>query len=96
VRRAAKVDANQHTLVAELRAMGFSVISLAAFGRGCPDLLVGRYGINILVEVKDGSLAPSRRQLNTEQREFHDAWRGPIIVAHTADEVLEACRNQPW
>jgi hypothetical protein len=40
-RRAAKVDANHSAIVEALRKVGCKVLSLAANGKGCPDLLVG-------------------------------------------------------
>jgi Holliday junction resolvase len=52
VRRAARTDANQDGIVAALRGAGASVQSLAATGKGCPDLLVGWRGANLLMECK--------------------------------------------
>ncbi len=81
MRRAAKVDDNHVDIVETLRARGITVLSLAAVGRGCPDLLVGIHGHDLLVEVKDGSKPPSRRRLNPEQERFHNMWAGaPITV----------------
>ena len=89
VRRAAKTDDNQAEIVAALRACGYSVLSLAAVGQGCPDLLVGHPTGNILIEVKDGSKSPSRRVLTDDQVEFFNAWRGPAYVAATVEQALE-------
>ena len=63
MRRAAKVDANQTEIVKALRQVGASVQSLAATGKGCPDLLVGIRGLNFLIEVKDGAKPRSDRKL---------------------------------
>lgn len=41
MRRAARTDANQTAIVEALRKCGASVQSLAAVGKGVPDLLVG-------------------------------------------------------
>ena len=41
MRQAAKVDDNQAAIVEALRSLGASVESLAAVGKGVPDLLVG-------------------------------------------------------
>ena len=48
MRRAAKIDENQPEIVDALRAMGCSVTILSAVGNGCPDILVGFRGINLL------------------------------------------------
>ena len=88
MRRAAKVDANQAEIVAALRGVGCSVQPLHAVGGGVPDLLVGKGGVNLLVEVKDGSKRPSARRLNAVQQEWHDAWRGNVAVVSSVAEAL--------
>lgn len=54
-----RIDGNQAQIVRALRQVGATVLSLADMGDGCPDLLVGFRGFNILLEVKDGSASPS-------------------------------------
>ena len=54
MRRAAKIDANHGDIVEALRGIGCSVLSLAPLGKGAPDLLVGYWGRNTILEVKDG------------------------------------------
>jgi Holliday junction resolvase len=89
VRRAAKIDANQTAIVSALRAAGATVQSLAAVGKGCPDLLVGHQGSTYLMECKDGRKSPSRRELTPDQIEWHVEWRGgPCIVVSSPDEAL--------
>jgi Holliday junction resolvase len=90
MRRAAKIDANQPEIVKALGAAGCSVWSLAAVGQGFPDLIVGRQGRNYLLEVKDGSLAPSKRKLTQDERDFHAAWRGHVVTVNTVAEALDA------
>lgn len=90
MRRRPRVDRNQARVIAALRNAGCSVLPLSAVGCGCPDLLVGFRGQNLLMEVKDGELAPSRRVLTPDQREFHGAWRGAIAVVKSVDEAIEA------
>lgn len=95
MRRAAKVDSNHGEVVAALRAAGCGVLSLAAVGRGCPDLLVHSPKwpfTTVLIEVKDGSKPPSARKLTPDQEAFHAKWEGPIWVVTTADQALEAMR----
>lgn len=89
MRRAAKVDGNHSDVVDALEAAGATVQSLAAVGRGCPDLLVGYLGRNWLFEVKDGSLSPSRRALTDDQIKWHGGWRGAVEVINGAEEALQ-------
>ncbi len=89
MRRASKVDANQEQVVSVLRGYGASVQSLAAVGKGVPDLLVGYRGTNFLLEVKDGKKPPSQTQLTPDQQEWHLQWKGdkPVIVYSPTDAV---------
>lgn len=90
-RRAAKVDDNQREIVDALRKRGCFVQSLAPIGTGCSDLLVGRNGKWLLMEVKDGSKTPSQRQLTPQQVQFilDCRNRGPIHVVETVEQALE-------
>lgn len=88
--RAAKVDANQSDVVAALRQVGCSVQLLHMVGKGCPDLLVGRAGLNVLIECKDGSKPPSARKLTPDQEIWHDNWRGQVTVVCSVHEALVA------
>jgi Holliday junction resolvase len=87
-RRAARIDQNQVAIVNGLRQAGCSVLSLAAIGGGCPDLLCGRQGVNLLIEVKNGRKSPSARALTAEQLEFLDSWRGTAVVVNSLEEAL--------
>lgn len=86
--RAAKVDATQAAIVAALRKAGCSVQSLASVGKGCPDLVVGIRGMNLLVECKDGGKVPSARRLTPDQCEWHIFWRGQVAVVNNVAEAL--------
>lgn len=90
MRRAAKVDGNQTDIVDALRAAGCSVRITSAVGSGFPDIVVGRAGVTYLLEIKDGSLQPSRQKLTPDEREFANAWRGHYAVAANIDEALAA------
>jgi Holliday junction resolvase len=80
MRKNGKVDANHATIVGALRSAGCSVVSLADVGNGCPDILVGVAGYNILMEIKDGSKPASARGLTKDQERFHMLWRGEIFI----------------
>lgn len=90
MRRAAKVDANQREVVAALRGAGASVQLLHAVGEGCPDLLVGYKGLNMLLEVKDGSKPPSAQKLTPQQEAWHQDWRGHAVVVNSPEAALAA------
>lgn len=84
-----KVDANQKEIVAALREIGATVQHLHGVGSGCPDLLCGFAGQNILLEVKDGDKPPSARKLNKWQQKWHDEWNGQVAVVNSIDEALK-------
>jgi hypothetical protein len=88
MRRAAKVDRNQAEIVAALRAAGATVQPLHAVGQGCPDLLVGFRGRNLLIECKDGAKSLSRRALTDRQQEWHGGWKGTVAVVEDAPAAL--------
>ena len=100
-RRAAKVDDNQAEIVAALRAVpGCTVTSLAAVGRGCPDLLVGFRSptgdpTNFLIEVKDAAKKPSARCLTPDQELWHLEWKGSVHVAETVAQALKVIGVDP-
>lgn len=86
--RAAKVDANQTDITAALRQMGASVQHLHTVGAGCPDLLVGFRGVNLLVEVKDGEKVPSKRKLTPDEQEWHEQWRGQVSIVESVEDAV--------
>ena len=95
MRRAARIDGNQTEIVQALRAAGATVQSLAAVGHGCPDLLVGMHGTSYLMEVKDGSLAPSRRRLTPDEAAWHAMWQGHVAVVESAADALACIGKAP-
>lgn len=88
MRRAAKIDANQGDIVQAFRALGCSVAITSAVGDGFPDLVVGINGLNVLVEVKDGSRPPSERKLTPAQVVFHEGWRGQAVVVISVEQAV--------
>jgi len=85
VRTAARVDATHGEIVATLRRAGCNVLSLAAVGSGCPDLLVGAHGKLTLLEVKS-----EHGHLNPEQVRFKEIWGHCVRVVRTPAEALMA------
>lgn len=86
--RAAKVDSNQSEIVQAMRRMGASVQHIHAVGKGCPDIICGFRGVNLLVEVKDGDKPPSKRRLTPDEIEWHDLWRGQVAIVESIDDAL--------
>ena len=84
--RARRTDANQQSLVKELRAVpGVSVWPVNA---RC-DLIVGYCGRNYLFEVKDPGKPESARKLTDREQKFHDEWQGQIAVVETLEDCLK-------
>jgi hypothetical protein len=87
MRRASKVDANHATIVAAFKALGCTVQSLAAVGKGVPDLLVAFAGLNHLVECKDGSKPKSSRKQTPAQVAWASTWRAPRHLVESVEDV---------
>ena len=83
MRRAAKVDANQTEIVDALRRVGASVQPLHMVGQGCPDLLVGYFDRNFLLECKVG-----KGKLTDDQKTWHGDWRGQAFIVRSPEEAL--------
>lgn len=94
MRRAAKVDDNQKDLVKLLRRLGYSVEPSHMMGRGFPDLVLGQWGVNFLVEIKDSNKVPSKQALTEDQEEFHLGWKGQVDVLNSEDEVIKWDQKQ--
>lgn len=82
---AKKVDINQKEIVAALRKIGATVQTLHEVGKGCPDLLVGFKGVNLLMEIKNPEYSG---KLTEREAEWHDAWKGEVWIVETVDEAL--------
>ena len=89
MRTAARTDANQKAIVSALRQIGCSVQPLHMVGKGCPDILVGYRGLNILLEIKDGSKPPSKRKLTPDEITFFEKWRGQVRVCESVQEAID-------
>ena len=88
-----RVDENQSAIVKFLRDVGCSVLSLSEIGRGCPDLLVGFRGRNVLLEVKNPMKPKADRQLTSAEGKWIKGWRGQVAVVETVDDALRAVRE---
>ena len=94
--RRARIDANQPEIVKALRWAGATVAMTHMVGSGFPDIVVGLNGKTVLMEIKDGSLPPSRRRLTPDETAFHDNWLGSVYVVESVDDafrVLDTMRT---
>jgi Holliday junction resolvase len=80
MKKAARKDANQAQLIADLRRLGASVSVLN--GAGLPDLLVGHRRTNYLIEVKT-----ARGVLTKPQCDFMATWAGAVYVVRNLTEA---------
>lgn len=90
MRRAAKVDKNHSEIVTQLRQTfgPGCVLDLSRVGQGCPDILVGVRGKNILLEIKsDGG------SLTDDQRGWHRVWWGQAHVVYNFEEALQVIED---
>ena len=85
-RYAKHTDSNHTSIVNALRLFGCSVEPITG-SKGTPDLLVGCFGIDQLVEVKPLVGETRRRELRASQEEWHARWRGrKPVVLRTVDD----------
>jgi Holliday junction resolvase len=82
----ARIDSNHKEIVAALREVGATVVSLAAMKHGCPDLLVGYAGETLLMEIKKDAKA----KFTLDQLDFIGKWKGGAISR--VDSVEAAIR----
>ena len=88
MRRNAKADDNQPQIVKAFRQLGYSVAHTHTIGKGFPDIVIGRDGVNTLVEIKDGLKTKSQRQLTPDEKEFHEAWQGKVVIIESIEDVI--------
>lgn len=91
--RVARVDANQAEIVDLFRRCGWSVHCTHTVGNGFPDLVVGKHGLNILLEIKNPAQSKRDQRLTKAEAEFHETWRGRVFVVQSASEALRACEE---
>ena len=93
MRKYARKDSNHKEIIQAFRDLGASVFDTAALGSGFPDCVLGFRGQNVLVEIKDGSLPPSKRKLTPDEQKFHAVWLGRVVIINNIDEAVELIKN---
>ncbi len=90
---ARRVDANQPEIVKTLRQLGGTVQILSDVGKGCPDIILGIFNHNWLIEIKDGQKPPSGQRLTEHEQRFFDSWKGQVCVIKSVDEAINFVNN---
>lgn len=91
-RWAARTDKTHKPIVDALRHIGCSAVSLAAVGKGCPDILVATpSGVTLCMEVKSpgGQRKRGKTQARTDaaQADWHENWKGLVAVVESVEEA---------
>ncbi|MFM2134483.1 MAG: hypothetical protein RL156_1764 [Bacteroidota bacterium] len=90
MRRAARRDDNESSIVKALRDAGATVYFI---DQPC-DLIVGYEGKTLLFEVKDGNKPPSARKLTENEQKFFDTWTGgPAYVVDSIQAALAVMKG---
>ena len=79
-----RTDTNHKEITEAFRILGYSVFDASKMGGGFPDIVVGKNGVNYLVEIKT-----AKGKLNPKQKAFHKKWLGKIYIVKTINEVIE-------
>jgi hypothetical protein len=88
-----RTDSNQTDIMTTFRALGCSVQSIASVGKGCPDLLVGRDGWTVPVEVKDGAKPPSARKLTGDEEIWKANWKGSYALIESQEQAHQMVKD---
>jgi len=89
-----RVDENQSDIVSGLRQLGMMVSDTHEVGKGFPDIVVGIHGLNILLEIKNDKMVPSKQKLTPEETIWHKAWKGQIDIVKNIDEAVEVVNRE--
>ena len=86
MRRAARADANQPEIVKAIRDLGATWQHTHTIG-GALDGIIGYYGIDQRVEIKDGKKTTSERKLTNDEQKVFDLWKGrkPVVIESVDD-----------
>lgn len=84
-------DSNHRLIREALRKAGWTVEDTSHVGGGFADLLCGKHGRLVMVEVKDGRKVPSKRRLTPEEQRFAAQWAAAgitVVVVETLEQAL--------
>ena len=83
MRLRARRDRNHTEIRKAFRRLGWTVWDTAACGHGAPDLVCGKAGRNILVEIKSPGGV-----LTQDEADFSMAWRGEYCTVSCLEDVV--------
>jgi len=92
MRRAARQDDNHGQVREAFEKAGCTVEDTSGVGGGFADLLVGKAGKLVMVEVKDGAKSPSRRQRTEDEERFAEKWRQAgieVVLVETLEQAIQ-------
>ncbi|MHA2248690.1 MAG: hypothetical protein ACXADY_27340 [Candidatus Hodarchaeales archaeon] len=81
-RRASRVDKNQPELVEWLRNHGYSVALTHMVGKNFPDIVIAKFGKNVLIEIKS-----EKGKLSEGQEKFASCWQGAYACVNSLEEL---------
>jgi len=87
--RAAKVDSNQPEIVKALRKIGATVLITSQL-KNAFDILVGYRSRLFIIEIKDGTLVPSKRKLSPGDIRCKTEFERVGVTYHIANSVRDA------
>lgn len=96
MRKRGRTDGNQTEIVKVFRSMGCSVAITSGLGGGFPDIVVGVCGVNLLIEIKDGSAPASQQKLTSDEKEWHNGWKGIVHIVSSEDDAIGLINNIRW
>lgn len=79
----ARKDKNHNEIADAFRKLGYSVHDTSKLGDDFPDMIVGKFDINVLVEVK----REKDSKLSEGQLKFFTDWKGWTVVCKNVDDV---------
>lgn len=83
--KSSKKDTSQAPIEAFLKQLQISYVSLHFVGEGFPDMIVGVFGINVLIEIK----SHEKSKLRPNQEKFHAEWGGSVFRADSVEDVAD-------
>lgn len=84
--RGCKIDESQPAIVDALRDAGATIQHIHTIGRGCPDILVGYRGKNILFEIKT---TDHNSKMTDSETSWHRRWKGQVAVVRSPEEAVD-------
>ena len=88
MKRAARTDTNHKEISVAFMSLGWSVLDIHQIPNSA-DILIGKWSLNIVIEIKDGSKPPSKQKLTPGEIKFRDRWRGDYRIITCLQDVID-------